>query len=803
MNTIFILNKIMTTPAPPQSQLPTPTSIVDTMVATTLCKSLGEGISGKLTAKNIGYLVLLSSIPDIKKMILDSIHVVKEYLLNNFKTVISGITQTQLYQLISWIWRHSFGYLLKILKIKFRGSPELTTSMIMEPFVPIQPQFKTEFQVDFKDNIQVVQNMIDLLKKSDHSSSISSIDLINKSQYSYIETLSDLSYKQDELLIRLNDQLKLSYESKDGQISLMKFNGIDFATDQQRELADKLGLTLTEKPSTPKKFTDMMDNRLIAAFMDSEDYQNFSKAANHIGMINLHKIRLFSSVYNFDFTDIYFENNYMLTPLGKIFYTLFKLLNITSVSEKYRLFHDIIIYTRIFDIHYEFNLSIIKDAFEISSLKREIVLKCKVKSSYYELYYTKNINTIGKDRIISDLDGSMDKPLYLFNKIDKNFKSISNFVSKKDVKSEKINTIVNFTLSSLNPSLDLVSTFQSNFLEPLSKSVKSDNNKKITVYSVKIDTIKTISTKPNPDYAKYQKRKREIEQMIEKTKDTNHGKLLGKFASIDIPDEEIEVVETEDNVICTRENTLSKPFDTLYLRKEDEKNLTSILNNFKNCKEIYERLGLCRKIGIMLYGDPGTGKSTTIISTATYLEYDIYYVSISNIETNAQFKMIIDHINDKTTRGGIIVMEDIDAQSIVFHKRSSTTSPSPLKEDTIIDLTERVNDKLDLSYILNMFDGALSRENNVFMFTTNHIEKIDPAVYRTGRIHSLIHLKRCNHYQIKIIYNSILKREITSTLLNKIPIDRWTPADIIFHLVKYYYQPDATDDEIMNRFIEE
>lgn len=161
--------------------------------------------------------------------------------------------------------------------------------------------------------------------------------------------------------------------------------------------------------------------------------------------------------------------------------------------------------------------------------------------------------------------------------------------------------------------------------------------------------------------------------------------------------------------------------------------------------------------------------------------------------------MIIDHINEKATRGGIIVMEDIDAQSTVFHKR--TLSPSS-KDDTVLDLIESADDKLDLSYILNMFDRTLSRDNNVFMFTTNHLEMIDPAVYRTGRVDALINLKRYDHYQIEMIYNRILKRELSSTLLSKITEDRWIPADIIFHVVKYFYQHDATDEEIMNQFID-
>jgi hypothetical protein len=54
-----------------------------------------------------------------------------------------------------------------------------------------------------------------------------------------------------------------------------------------------------------------------------------------------------------------------------------------------------------------------------------------------------------------------------------------------------------------------------------------------------------------------------------------------------------------------------------------------------------------------------------------------------------------------------------------------------------------------------------------------------------------------------MIYHQILKREINDSVLSRIKIDKWTPADIIFHVVKYFYRPDAEDEEIMLPFIDE
>jgi SpoVK/Ycf46/Vps4 family AAA+-type ATPase len=780
------------------SVLPSTSTIVDTMVATTLCKSIGEGFVGSaMTPKNIGYLVLLSSIPDIKKLILDSITAVKTYIFNNFKTIISNLSHNQLFQVLNWFWKKTFGYLFNKL---FTPSPEpFICNDIIEDFVPIQPRFETEFKVNFGDNLQIIENMVDIIKKNNYESKIVDMNIVNKNSYQYSEYLSEIYIEQDELSIKFDEVLKLKYDVVDDKKSLKEFNGCKvkqigtYLSEDEQKLVEELGLTVTEKPDKPKKLTDLFENRVIAAFMDSEEYVEYSSKATTYGLKIKNTISKDStSIFKFDFTGkqshIVKYIKIICNKINKIYSDLYAI----------NILVDLIICSCIFSDKKILRINIKNNILIVSVNKYELI-KIKLKE-----------NEINDGLILDNLCLFPYQPLFYSECGILKFKvkllyiqflKLYGFYFNKNIEDEIIvknktvkNTNLTFCLSTLNPTLDLISTFRSQFLEPLTKSIQ-ETGKKITVYTVKIESEKTETKKPNPEYIKYMKKKEEIESLIESSKGSN--KLLNILAKQDIPDEEIEIVETSDKVVCTTENTLSKPLDTLYLRKEDYNNLRSILHNFKNSKELYEELGLRRKIGIMLYGIPGTGKSTTIIATATYLNYDIYYITVSNINTNRQFKMIIDYINDIAIRGGIIVMEDIDAQSTVFHKR--TTSPT---DESIISLTERVDDKLDLSYILNMFDGTLSRDNNVFMFTTNHIEKIDPAVYRTGRVDALIEMKCCDHYQINMIYTRILRRDLDPKLLEIIPENKWTPADIIFHLVKYYYQPDVSDEEILSRFIE-
>ena len=93
--------------------------------------------------------------------------------------------------------------------------------------------------------------------------------------------------------------------------------------------------------------------------------------------------------------------------------------------------------------------------------------------------------------------------------------------------------------------------------------------------------------------------------------------------------------------------------------------------------------------------------------------------------------------------------------------------------------TVKGNDKLGIQDILEALDGIPSMKHGEIVFmTTNHIEKIDPALIRPGRVNHLIHFKKSNKdntiNQIEKYYDI----KISSTLKTKIPTEKWTPAQI-------------------------
>jgi hypothetical protein len=305
----------------------------------------------------------------------------------------------------------------------------------------------------------------------------------------------------------------------------------------------------------------------------------------------------------------------------------------------------------------------------------------------------------------------------------------------------------------------------------------------VNVYTLKLEESNEEIEESNPEYDEYIAKK-DIFGTISKDSDTD-ADILIKVGLHIIPPKTIKKNIKSYKVIANKEGNVSKRLDTLYLRKQDSKKLKAILKNYQERTDIYEDLCINKKLGIMLHGDPGTGKSSTIIAIATHLNYDIYYISMNGIATNEQLKMIFDFVSKNCSKKGMMVFEDIDAQTNVVHARVNESN-------------NKKDDDLDLAFFLNLLDGTIAHQEMVYCITTNHLERLDPALYRKGRINVMIHLKKCDHYQINCIFEKVLNRKLDSHILETIPEDTYTPAEVIHHLMENIHS-DITDEEIIKK----
>ncbi|XP_061345613.1 AAA-ATPase At2g18193-like [Gastrolobium bilobum] len=189
------------------------------------------------------------------------------------------------------------------------------------------------------------------------------------------------------------------------------------------------------------------------------------------------------------------------------------------------------------------------------------------------------------------------------------------------------------------------------------------------------------------------------------------------------------------------ESELSHPatFDTLALTPELKQDIIDDLDRFLRRKELYKKVGKPWKRGYLLYGPPGTGKSSLIAAIANYLKFDVYDLELTSIYSNSD---LMRAMRDTSNRS-IVVIEDVDCNKEV-HARSKPDSLSDSDSDSDSDnKSVKVKTRsFTLSGLLNYMDGLWSSggEERIIILTTNHKERLDPALLRPGRMDKHINL---------------------------------------------------------------
>ena len=391
--------------------------------------------------------------------------------------------------------------------------------------------------------------------------------------------------------------------------------------------------------------------------------------------------------------------------------------------------------------------------------------------------------------------------------------TISHELNKISLKKQEFNTFINCFYLAIKPEKKTSNEYLLNFeINPDFKyekkiinkkiidfigyvdlmSKKHKINKNINIYTINTEVKIIIDKTDNPQYVSYMETKKKL--LDEKKTLEDIIKLIGIE-----PEKYILNEKKNYEVVKKTVNTKYCSFENLYLRKQQDTILFNLTDRFINDKKIMEHLGIPNKLGILLYGEPGCGKTTTIITLSSYLGRDIFYLNLKSIKTNEELKMIFDYVNAEHSGGGVIVLEDIDAMTNIVMKRNQSLNNNVLCGTN--NLIESNEDNITFEYLLNLLDGTLTYNDSVVIITTNHLENLDPALYRSGRIDNLIEIKKCDHYQISKIYKRFIQRDIDPKILNKIPEDTITPAKIIFHLVDWIKKRDEDDSIIMNDFI--
>ncbi|XP_020093036.1 AAA-ATPase ASD, mitochondrial-like [Ananas comosus] len=245
-------------------------------------------------------------------------------------------------------------------------------------------------------------------------------------------------------------------------------------------------------------------------------------------------------------------------------------------------------------------------------------------------------------------------------------------------------------------------------------------------------------------------------------------------------------------------------FDTLAMDPVKKQEIVDDLIQFRDSKEYYAEIGKVWKRGYLLFGPPGTGKSSMIAAMANLLDYDVYDLELTAIKNNTELRKLF----IETTGKSIIVIEDIDCSLDLTGKRNKEKKKDdePNKNMPPGTNNKEESSKVTLSGLLNFIDGLWSAcgGERIIVFTTNHVEKLDKALIRRGRMDKHIEMSYCGFEAFKVLAKNYLRVDNhhrfdeVRQLLEEV---RMTPADVAENLMPKSAGEDA--DTCLERLVEE
>lgn len=170
--------------------------------------------------------------------------------------------------------------------------------------------------------------------------------------------------------------------------------------------------------------------------------------------------------------------------------------------------------------------------------------------------------------------------------------------------------------------------------------------------------------------------------------------------------------------------------NSIYMNDNAQYKVFNDLKKFIHNKQFYRDNNIPYKRNYLLYGKPGTGKTSLIFSLASELNYDIRIIDISTFN---DFLSLLSQIRNNSSNT-FLIFEDIDAISNNFDN-CRYVNESPAVTPNIVSLAS----------LLNILDGFYTKEGMITFFTTNHIEKLDDAFLRDGRMDYKLELNDLNN----------------------------------------------------------
>lgn len=178
-----------------------------------------------------------------------------------------------------------------------------------------------------------------------------------------------------------------------------------------------------------------------------------------------------------------------------------------------------------------------------------------------------------------------------------------------------------------------------------------------------------------------------------------------------------------------------RPLNSVVLEEGVKERIVDDLKAFLDTRTWYLDRGIPYRRGYLLYGPPGTGKSSFIQALAGELDFNIAMLNVNERGlTDDRLNHLLTNIPQRT----IVLLEDADAAFVNRRQADAEGYAGPT---------------VTFSGLLNALDGVGSAEGRIIFLTTNHVERLDEALIRPGRVDLPIRFGEATAYQMEHLWD--------------------------------------------------
>jgi len=231
-----------------------------------------------------------------------------------------------------------------------------------------------------------------------------------------------------------------------------------------------------------------------------------------------------------------------------------------------------------------------------------------------------------------------------------------------------------------------------------------------------------------------------------------------------------------------------RSLNSVVLEPGEKKHLLRDVSQFRRSKERYENLGVPYHRGYLFYGPPGTGKTSLASALAAHFSLSIYVINLTDFTDRSLMSAV-----NRVPSGSVLLFEDIDAMR-GGQSRTDVSINSNLGSKSE-ESGSATKSGVTLSGLLNVLDGFHAPNGVLFVMTTNHVEKLDAALLRPGRIDYKLYLGEASNRQKTELYRKFFPRATESEASEFVELSKSTTTMAEFQglLLALEQEVDETD----------